>query len=183
MTSRVIRVCQKECLQLRHLQLRNENTYDMVNRNRFTITSSVHIPTVVNWQQHWLRMYAISTSAVQQKTYTVLWYTKFESIIQVKRKFRPLVDRSIRRWCEPFREICSVDGHSAGRLRRSDEDVDRFRQACMPSPKKPIPWASAELRMPQMTVRKRLGLKRCYLRVVQKLAARDKHLRCGTQIL
>jgi hypothetical protein len=59
-------------------------------------------------------------STVQQKEQTVLWYAKFEFIIWVQREFRLAV------W----------EKHNLTRRpRRSDEDVDRTKQAFILAPR------------------------------------------------
>jgi hypothetical protein len=70
-------------------------------------------------------------SAVQQKAQTVLWYANFESIIQVHCEFgcecgvRLPDDKSMQ-----VREGGSVENRtSTGQPARSDEGVDRVRQA------------------------------------------------------
>jgi hypothetical protein len=100
-----------------------------------------------------------AVSIVQQTAETVL-VCKFESITRVHHEFRrehvvrPPVDKRIRGGYEQFRERLAVwkNRHSALRPRRSDEGMDRVRQAFVRSLKKSTSTASAELQISQSTV-------------------------------
>ncbi|GBM66254.1 hypothetical protein AVEN_151670-1 [Araneus ventricosus] len=109
------------------------------------------------WQEN--RKNAVVLSTIQQKSMSVLWLTKFKSMIKVKRHYcleygcQPPSTNSIKRWIEQFKETGSVQHRlGADRLSVRDSTIDVVHKCFRRSPTITVCQASRELQFPKLTI-------------------------------
>ena len=92
----------------------------------------------------------------QEKVFCVLRFEVSRSVITVQREFLARFRKdapcrnNITRWYRQFVETgCLCKGKSPGRLRVSDDNIERVREALLQSPRKSVARGSRELDMPK----------------------------------
>ena len=97
----------------------------------------------------------------QEKAQCISWFIETKSDVQTQRNYRSKYGRdppsrpSIRLWNKKFMETGTLfDTRRSGRPRRSEENIERLRQAFQRSPMKSIRTASRQSELPRSTVHK-----------------------------
>jgi hypothetical protein len=95
----------------------------------------------------------------EQKAFRVLQLAKHESVVSFQRGFRrqlnsdPPSSNIIRRWYQQLQtKVCLFKGKCVGRLRVSEESMERVVQTFLCSPKRSVRRTSRELEMSIMTM-------------------------------
>ena len=124
-------------------------------------------------------------ATVQEQVQCVLWLAELQSVTSVQRRFRnrygrqPPTRKSIRFWDNKLRTTGSLlRVKSPGKLRTSEEKVNRIRETFQRSPRKSIRAASLQLQIPRSTVHdvlhKRLRLRAYKIQMVHAIKPNDK---------